>query len=81
MRALFLDIDGVLNSEMSVTKLGKDSRFNDNPHPLHIKWLNYIIAQTGAKVVISSVWHHTHSWLKLKLAQGSSAPYRLERKE
>lgn len=65
MKCLFLDLDGVLNSELSVTKLGKDSRFNDNPHPLHIKWLNHIVAETGAKVVISSVWRHNASWLQM----------------
>jgi hypothetical protein len=65
MRVLFLDIDGVLNSEWSITKLGKDCKFNDNPHPLHIKWLNHIVAKTGAKVVISSVWRRNASWLQM----------------
>jgi len=56
MKVIFLDIDGVLNSEASMRDLGIRNRFNDNPHPMHIKWLNKIIEETGAKVVISSTW-------------------------
>lgn len=56
MKIIFLDIDGVLNSETSMHKFGKEDFFNDNPHPDHIQWLNYIVAKTGAHVVISSTW-------------------------
>jgi len=55
MKIIFLDIDGVLNSKNSMRRAGK-CIFNDNPDPIHIKWLNYIIEKTGAVVVISSVW-------------------------
>lgn len=57
MKIIFLDIDGVLNSENSIKKMDKVNRdFSDNPHKDHVKWLNYIIKKTGAKVVISSTW-------------------------
>lgn len=55
MKIIFLDIDGVLNSVDSMKRAGKH-HFNDNPDPEHIKWLNFIIDKTGAKVVISSTW-------------------------
>jgi histidinol phosphatase-like enzyme len=41
MKVLFLDIDGVLNSEGSCLKHPKE-RFNDNPDPEHIRWLNHL---------------------------------------
>ena len=56
MKLIFLDIDGVLNSQASEKRSPALSRFNDNPDPTHIKWLNLIIQKTGAKIVISSTW-------------------------
>ena len=64
MRIIFLDLDGVLNSEKSCLK-NPNGHFNDNPDPDHIKWLNLIIEKTGAKVVISSVWRRNASWLQM----------------
>jgi hypothetical protein len=61
MKVIFLDIDGVLNSETSIRANGITNQWNDNPHPEHIKWLNYIIKETGAKVVISSTWRTSAS--------------------
>jgi len=55
MKIIFLDIDGVLNSKGSMRRAGKRI-FNDNPDPIHIGWLNYIVEKTGAVLVISSVW-------------------------
>jgi hypothetical protein len=64
MKIIFLDFDGVLNSENWMT-----SRFDivDNAEisanypfyeidPDAIHWLNEIIRETGAKVVVSSTW-------------------------
>lgn len=70
MKLIFLDIDGVLNSENSfsngnthyfewpenhgVTNGGHHIRFC----PLSKRFINDLIDQTGAKVVISSVWRY-----------------------
>lgn len=59
MKIIFLDIDGVLNSEESIIKsyeCNNTRAFSDNPHEEHIKWLNYIVEKTNAKIVISSTW-------------------------
>jgi len=61
MKIIFLDIDGVLNSKASMRDLGIRNHWNDNPHPMHIKWLNKIVEETGAKVVISSTWRTSGS--------------------
>ncbi len=61
MKIIFLDIDGVLNSEASMRDLGIKNLWNDNPHPMHIKWLNKIVEETGAKIVISSTWRTSGS--------------------
>jgi len=55
MKIIFLDIDGVLNSMQSM-KASKEERWNDEPAIEHIGWLNNIIANTDAKIVISSTW-------------------------
>lgn len=55
MKIIFLDIDGVLNSTKSMS-LSEDKKWADEPNPENIKWLNYIIEKTGAKIVISSTW-------------------------
>ena len=64
MKIIFLDIDGVLNSVDSCERAGKNF-FSDNPDPEHIKWLNFIIEQTGAKIVISSTWRKHCTYLSL----------------
>lgn len=61
MKVIFLDIDGVLNSEASMRDFGIRNTWNDNPHPMHIEWLNMIVEKTGAKVVISSTWRTSGS--------------------
>ena len=65
MKIIFLDIDGVLNSEASMIRKGKFDFFNDNPDPEHIKWLNLIIEKTGAQCVISSTWRNGCSSLMM----------------
>lgn len=58
MKTVFLDVDGVINSEDYAlyrfygNKLTLDEYFDERP----IVLLNYIIEQTGAKVVLSSSW-------------------------
>ena len=60
MKIIFLDIDGVMNSEKSLNDFFEqdgEERFEHwIPHPMHVKWLNKITDETGAKIVISSPW-------------------------
>lgn len=58
MKVIFLDIDGVMNSQNSVKRLYKEGHgyFNDIPVPETIGPLNKIVSATGAGVVISSTW-------------------------
>jgi len=61
MKIIFLDIDGVLNSEIWFSKtahLKGDSVFFD---PRSIKVLNHITDETGAKIVVSSSWRNGRS--------------------
>lgn len=51
-KIIFLDIDGVLNSQ-SVLRLAKK---NDVVCPVMVNRLNRLIEQTDAKVVLSSSW-------------------------
>lgn len=54
MIVLFLDIDGVLNSEEYALSLGKGGMLGINPEA--VKILDRILDATGAKLVISSSW-------------------------
>lgn len=54
MKVLFLDIDGVLNSEEYAISLGKGGMLGINPEA--VKILDRILEATGAKLVISSSW-------------------------
>lgn len=64
MKIIFLDIDGVLNSQdWSVRRFdlySSDEMVAQYPKrefdPEAIDWLNYIVENTGAKVVVSSTW-------------------------
>lgn len=65
MNVIFLDIDGVLNSVdfiERVTEAGRGGKFGTNEYwsahldPERIKHLNRLIAESDAKVVISSTW-------------------------
>lgn len=52
MTVLFLDIDGVVTS-------ARDNGFRDfNLHVVH--WLRFLCQESGAKIVISSTWRHSH---------------------
>ena len=51
-KIIFLDFDGVLNSEQSIRELGTRYRFAKNS----VAALNVILQQTEARIVISSSW-------------------------
>ena len=62
LRAIFLDIDGVLNSEESCRE-HKTSRVFGKPH---VEALNTIVKRTGAVLVVSSVWRLGKSVARLQ---------------
>ena len=49
MKVIFLDVDGVLNSAQD----GYSIRLKTDSH---LKLLQYIVKETGAKIVLSSSW-------------------------
>lgn len=53
MKVIFLDFDGVLNTPAHCSK---PDYYKDPCDTPHVEVLNEVIARTGAKVVISSVW-------------------------
>lgn len=53
IKVIFLDVDGVLNSDRTVRKTQGGYTFVDNRQ---MKNLKHIINMTGAKVVLSSDW-------------------------
>lgn len=61
LKLIFLDIDGVMNA----IEDNPDSIFPDNPSKYHMKFLNRIIKETGAHVVISSCWRHHFNTLSM----------------
>lgn len=63
MKIIFLDIDGVVNSQTYIDKIGKDvfgdPRYGHNQYqmdPEAVARLNKITDATGAKLVVSSNW-------------------------
>lgn len=56
LKIIFLDIDGVMNSVESCTNHNRPHRYFDLPCQPMIDNLNYIIDQTGARIVVSSTW-------------------------
>jgi len=74
-RLVFLDFDGVLNSELSVCELGTRYKF----WPASIKALNELLAESGARVVISSTWreHWTLSENAASLERAGLLPGRV----
>lgn len=65
IKIIFLDIDGVLNSDEFFKKRGQNEKVNKLPHPLDefdpdcVERLNKIVEETKAKIVISSDWRFT----------------------
>ena len=72
MKIIFLDIDGVLNSWHEFVNPGdriytsKELWSTEDIFPKYIKRLNKIIADTGAKIVISSSWRKLHTLDNIK---------------
>jgi hypothetical protein len=58
---LFLDFDGVLNSDAFLHPKGIKVRFADELDPKAIERLNQIVKRTGCDVVISSSWRYGHT--------------------
>jgi len=60
MKIIFLDIDGVLNSDRFYRERAKSKqnhiRYLSEFDPECIELLNEIVKQTGAKIVVSSTW-------------------------
>jgi len=51
-KIVFLDFDGVLNCDHSISQLGTPYKF----WPASVKAINEVLAQTGAYIVVSSTW-------------------------
>lgn len=70
MKLIFLDIDGVLNSDLWYQKQKDKEKTTFAYHldPHCILQLNKIITKTGAKIVISSNWRKRYSQEKLTKA-------------
>lgn len=78
LKILFLDIDGVLNSQnyitrtmderekMRIDEMGNDSYWAMLIDPDAVAVLNTIIKATGAKVVLSSSWRNSHSLTEMR---------------
>lgn len=65
MKIIFLDIDGVMN--LPTTKhIGKLGALE----PSLVRRFNLVVAETGAKVVLSSVWRGHPNWWSVLLAGG-----------
>jgi len=62
MKIIFLDIDGVLNHQLFYEEKSQNQRYKEIGHPLcdldpkAVGYLNTLIEDTGAQVVISSTW-------------------------
>jgi hypothetical protein len=74
MKVIFLDVDGVLNiiSDSYKTTAQKD----ENGHFIHLekhllKRLEYLIKETGAKIVVSSSWRLDIENLREKLKKAN----------
>ncbi len=59
MKLIFLDIDGVLNSQLWFSAQENQQQALCNIDPSKVELLNDLISTTGAKVVISSTWRMT----------------------
>ncbi|MFO0548635.1 MAG: HAD domain-containing protein [Polyangiaceae bacterium] len=61
MRVIFLDFDGVLNSDAFFERLGPVSDWDSRLDPDAVARLNRLVAATQAKIVVSSTWRYDKS--------------------
>lgn len=75
MKIVFLDVDGVLNSQRIANRIGWGGHFDESEEATHdnVKWgqslvdnLKEIVQKTGAQIVISSTWRKFFSIQKFK---------------
>ncbi len=59
-KLIFLDIDGVLNSDSWLDEHGSLTC-----DPANVRWLNHLVKSTGADIVVSSDWRKWMSWPEL----------------
>lgn len=85
---IFLDIDGVMNSNFFYSERTQDKRYNDwvKDYPEHIAWnacnidpkavsrLNRITDVTKAKIVVSSSWRSTNNLQEIFTLVGIKEP-------
>jgi len=57
---VFLDFDGVVNSQAYAIESGISPGSSDFIDPVAVERLNFFLKETGAKVVISSAWRELH---------------------
>lgn len=64
-KLLFLDIDGVLNTSKYIASVRDD--YDDAAHidPKKVSLVNFIVSETGARVVVSSSWRKYHTLKEL----------------
>ncbi len=67
-KIIFLDFDGVLNSQLFYTSGRADAigPVRTNIDPEAVKYLNTLILKTGAKVVVTSTWRHGRHYNELQ---------------
>jgi len=68
-KIIFLDIDGVMNSEVDYLLASTKEQANEEAHELSkrtVKLLDDLVRDTGAEVVISSVWRYSTSLEELR---------------
>lgn len=76
MRVIFLDIDGVANSQPYLLGLPKDevnrvvapNSFDWALHldPVNVTRLERLVVQSGAEIVVSSDWRHGHTCARIQ---------------
>ncbi len=68
MKIIFLDIDGVLNSDSWYKSINPEERLNPDIHfdPRNIQLLNKLVLKTGAKIVLSSTWRIRYSLAEMQ---------------
>ena len=65
-KIIFLDIDGVLNSDNSIKNSSHLKQFADMPSASMVGNLNYIIEETEAKICVSSSWRYIFKLMPLQ---------------